>query len=324
MTFDETFLMVKRAIDSGRPAHGYLIVGSVREHGLKMTQLIIQNLFCVEAKKPCGLCAACKRVEERTEPDVHWIFPEMKSRVISAEQMREKLLAEIAQTSFSGGWKVGVLVGADRLNDSSANAFLKTLEEPPERTLFLLLTDTPQQLMPTIISRCQRIDLDAFRELSEPWLGTLISTLSSPYFRTPLERLVMSGQLSKLLEEMKEKAEVWVKEEFEKEKKVDEEEDVFLAKVSARYRELRMDFLVTLMRWFRDLFVVKAGGSEEIHFKEKADLLKERAGRLTLAQTMYNVNAIEELARQLDRNLSEETVLAYAVDRISHGVGDKP
>lgn len=324
MTFDETFLMVKRAIDSGRPAHGYLIVGSVRNHGMKLTQLIIQNLFCTAVEKPCGQCAACKRVEERTEPDVHWIFPEMKSRVISAEQMREKLLAEIAQTSFSGGWKVGVLVGADRLNDSSANAFLKTLEEPPEQTLFLLLTDTPQQLMPTIISRCQRIDLDAFRELSEPWLGTLVSTLSSPYFRTPLERLVMSGQLSKLLEEMKEKAEVWVKEEFEKEKKVDEDEDVFLAKVSARYRELRMDFLVTLMRWFRDLFVVKAGGSEEIHFKEKAELLKERAGRLTLAQTLYNVNAIEELARQLDRNLSEETVLAYAVDRIAHGVGDKP
>jgi DNA polymerase-3 subunit delta' len=324
MTFDETFQMVKRAIDSGRPAHGYLIVGSVRNHGMKITQLIIQNLFCTAAEKPCGQCAACKRVEEHTEPDVHWIFPEMKSRVISAEQMREKLLAEIAQTSFSGGWKVGVLVGADRLNDSSANAFLKTLEEPPEQTLFLLLTDTPQQLMPTIISRCQRIDLDAFRELSEPWLGTLVSTLSSPYFRTPLERLVMSGQLSKLLEEMKEKAEVWVKEEFEKEKKVDEDEDVFLAKVSARYRELRMDFLVTLMRWFRDLFVVKAGGSEEIHFKEKAELLKERAGRLTLAQTLYNVNAIEELARQLDRNLSEETVLAYAVDRIAHGVGDKP
>jgi len=324
MTFDETFQMVKRALDTGRPAHGYLIVGSVRNHGMKLTQLIIQNLFCTAVEKPCGQCAACKRVEERTEPDVHWIFPEMKSRVISAEQMREKLLAEIAQTSFSGGWKVGVLVGADRLNDSSANAFLKTLEEPPEQTLFLLLTDTPQQMLPTIISRCQRIDLDAFRELSEPWLGTLVSTLSSPYFRTPLERLVMSGQLSKLLEEMKEKAEVWVKEEFEKEKKVDEDEDVFLAKVSARYRELRMDFLVTLMRWFRDLFVVKAGGSEEIHFKEKAELLKERAGRLTLAQTLYNVNAIEELARQLDRNLSEETVLAYAVDRIAHGVGDKP
>lgn len=323
MTFDETFLMVKRALDAGRPAHGYLIVGSVRRHGMDLAMRIIQNLFCSAAFRPCGTCEACRRVKERIEPDVHWIFPEMKSRVISADQMREKLLSEISQTSFVGGWKVGVLVGADRLNEASANAFLKTLEEPPEKTLFLLLTDMPQQMLPTIISRCQRIDLDAFRELSEPWLGMLVSALSSSYYKTPVERMVMSGQLAKLLEEMKEKAEEWVSEESGKNEKVEEDSDVFEAKVSARYREMRMDFLVTIMRWYRDLFTVKAGCESVVHFKDKVDLMKERAGRLTLAQTLYNLNAVEELARQFDRNLNEETVLAYAVDRIFHGVGEK-
>ena len=323
MTFDETFQMVRRALDAGRPAHGYLIVGSVRGQGMDLAIRIIRTLFCSADEKPCGVCDCCRRVGERTEPDVHWIFPEMKSRVISVDQMREKLLSEISQTSFVGGWKVGVLVGADRLNDASANAFLKTLEEPPEKTLFLLLTDAPQQLLPTIISRCQRIDLDAFRELSEPWLGTCVSTLSSSYYKTPIERMVMSSQLSKLLEEMKEKAEAWVKEEANADANVDDDDDVFNAKVSARYREMRMDFLVTFMRWYRDLFMIKSGGGELIHFKDKADLLKERAERLTLAQTLYNVNAVEELARQFDRNLNEESVLAYAVDRIFHGVGDK-
>jgi hypothetical protein len=235
----------------------------------------------------------------------------------------ENVRAEISQTSFVGGWKVGVLVGADRLNDASANAFLKTLEEPPDKTLFLLLTDAPQQLLPTIISRCQRIDLDAFRELSEPWLGTCVSTLSSSYYKTPIERMVMSSQLSKLLEEMKEKAETCVKEEANADTNVEVDDDVFNAKVSARYREMRMDFLVTFMRWYRDLFMFKSGGGELIHFKDKADLLKERAERLTLAQTLYNLNAVEELARHFDRNLNEESVLAYAVDRIFHGVGDK-
>lgn len=323
MTFDETFQMVKRALDAGRPANGYLIVGSVRGLGMDLAIRIIRTLFCTAEVKPCGVCACCRRVAEHTEPDVHWIFPEMKSRIISVDQMREKLLAEISQTSFVGGWKVGVLVGADRLNDASANAFLKTLEEPPEKTLFLLLTDAPQQLLPTIISRCQRIDLDAFRELGEPWLGTLVSTLSSSYYKTPIERMVMSSQLSKLLEEMKEKAEDWVKEEANADTNVDDDDDVFNAKVSARYREMRMDFLITFMRWYRDLLLIKSGGGELIHFKDKGDLLKERAERLTLAQTLYNVNAVEELARQFDRNLNEESVLAYAVDRIFHGVGDK-
>jgi len=323
MTFDETFQLIKRALDAGRPANGYLIVGSVRGLGMDLAILITQTLFCTGEAKPCRACDACRRVAERIEPDVHWIFPEKKSRVISADQMRENLLAAMSQTSFAGGWKVGILAGADCLNAASANAFLKTLEEPPEKTLFLLLTDAPQQLLPTIVSRCQRIDLDAFRELGEPWRGNLLDTLASPFFRSPMERLVSANQLYAILQEMQAKAEELVKVERAQVEKVEDDEDVFKAKVSARYRELRADFLISFMRWFRDLFVIRAGGAEWAYFKEKLDVLKERAARLTLAQTFYNLNAAEEMARQFDRNLSEEMVLAYAVDRIFHGIGEK-
>ncbi|MCL2105239.1 MAG: hypothetical protein FWH21_09400 [Kiritimatiellaeota bacterium] len=320
MTFDETFQLMKRALDVGRPAHGYLIVGAVRGHGMDLAIRVIQTLFCTGETKPCQTCERCRRVSERIEPDVHWIFPEMKSRVISAEQMREHLLAEISQTSLAGGWKVGVLVGADRLNEASANAFLKTLEEPPEKTLFLLLTDTPQQLLPTIVSRCQRIDLDAFRDLAEPWRSDLLDTLASPFYRSPMERMASASHLYGILQEMQVKAEAWVKVEAAANKKVEDDEDVFKAKVSARYRELRMDFLISLMRWFRDLFVIKSGGAEWAYFTERLEVLKERAAQLTFAQTFYNLSAIEELVRQFDRNLNEETVLAYAVDRMFHGV----
>ena len=322
MTFDETFQMIKRALDAGRPANGYLIVGAVRGHGMDLALRVTQTLFCTGEAKPCGACEPCYRVTQRIEPDVHWIFPEKKSRVISAEQMREQLLASIAQTSFTGGWKVGILVGADCLNDASANAFLKTLEEPPERTLFLLLTDTPQKLLPTIVSRCQRIDLDAFRALGEPWRSSLLDTLASPFYRSPIERMVSANQLCTILAEMQAKAEEWVK-ASEQHEKVEDSDDVFKAKVSARYREMRMDFLVSLMRWFRDLFVVRSGGAAWVHYAEKLDVLRERAARLTLAQTFYNLNAVEELARQFDRNLKEETVMAYAVDRMFHGVEGK-
>lgn len=323
MTFEETFQMIRHALDAGRPAHGYLIVGAMRGQAMELAVRIIQTLFCTGEAKPCGACDPCRRVAGRTEPDVHWVFPEMKSRVISAEQMREKLLAAIAQTTFTGGWKVGVLAGADRLNETSANAFLKTLEEPPEKTLFLLLTDTPQQLLPTIVSRCQRIDLDAFRELEEPWLGTLLDTLASPFYRSPMERLFSSGQLYAVLQDMQVKAEERVREETANEKAEEDGEKVFNARVSARYREMRAAFLISFTRWFRDLLVIRAGGEAWVHFKGRLDVLAERAGRLTLAQTFYNLNAAEDMARQFDRNLNEETVLAYALDRIFHGVEGK-
>lgn len=318
---NDTFEMVKRAITAGRPAHGYLIVGPVRGAGLELSVRILQLLFCSEANKPCCACDSCRRVAERIEPDVHWIFPEKKTRIISAEQIRTQLIHEVTQTSLSGGWKAGVLVGADRLNDASANAFLKTLEEPPERTLFLLLSDAPQQLLPTLVSRCQRIDLNAQRELSEPWRSRVVETLASPLWNRPLERLAMSGVLLGVLSEIKSKAEQVVRAESGEDAKVDEDDDVFDAKVSARYREYRNDFVLTLLRWFRDLAVLQARGDDSlVHFRAKIDVLKERASRLTLAQAFYNVGAVEELARQMERNLSEETLLAYALDRIHHGV----
>ncbi len=321
MRVDDTFQMVKRAIDRGRPAHGYLIIGPVRGVAMELAVRILQVLFCKSDHAPCGSCDSCRHVVERIEADIHWVFPEKKSRVISAEQIREKLINEVTKTSFSGGWKAGVLVGADRLNESSANAFLKTLEEPPEKTLFLLLSDAPQQLLPTIVSRCQRIDLDEVRELGEPWKSRVIETLASPLLGKPLEGLAMSNVLFSVLDDIKRKAEQLVKDEALNDSKVDDDDEVFDAKVSARYRELRTDFLLTLLRWFRDLFVLKAGGDSTLVFnRAKLDVLKERAARLTLAQVLYNLHAVEELARQMEKSLSEETVLAYAIDRIHHGV----
>jgi DNA polymerase-3 subunit delta' len=321
MQLNDTYVLVKRAIETGRPAHGYLIVGPVRGIGMDLAVRILQTLFCKKDERPCGACDACRRVSERIEADIHWIFPEKKSRIISADQIREKLLAAVTQTSLGGGWKAGVLVGADRLNDASANAFLKTLEEPPEKTLFLLLSDSPQQLLPTILSRCQRIDLDDVRELGEPWKSRVIETLASPLYNRPLERLVMSNLLFSILNDIKVKAEQLVREESQQDEKVEEDAEVFDAKVSARYREMRTDFLLTLMRWFRDLFVLKAGGDESLVFtKNKVEVLRERASRLTLAQALYNLGAMEDLTRQMERNLSDETLLAYALDRMNHGV----
>lgn len=322
MNIDDTFQMVKRAIDVGRPANGYLIVGPVRGLAMDLAVRILQTLFCKSETKPCMACDACRHVVEHATADIHWIFPEKKSRIISAEQIREKLLREVTQTAFEDGWKAGVLVGVDRLNEASANVFLKTLEEPPPRTLFLLLTDAPQQLLPTIVSRCQRIDLDTVRDLAEPWKGRMVETLSSPLLKHPMEKQAMAAFLAAILADMKDKAKELVKaEDADSEVVEEEDDDVHKAKIEARYRELRTDFMLALMRWFRDLFVLRAGGGGELLYNPaRLELLKERSGRLTLAQALYNLNAVEELARQMERNLSEETLLAYTLDRIYHGV----
>jgi len=323
MRIDDTFEMIRHAFESGKPAHGYLITGPLRGLAMEMAMRILQYLFCQsQTVKPCGGCDGCRRVREKTQVDIEWIYPEKKSRVISIENIRQNLLAKVNQSSMGGGWKVGVIVGADRLNTASSNAFLKTLEEPTDKTIFLLLTEAPQQLLPTIISRCQRIDLDEVRQLEEPWRGRVIETLSFDLYRTPIERLSMCNSLFSVLIDMKNHVEELVKTEEQENDKVDDSKDIFEAKVSARYREFRGDFTLTLLRWFRDIFILCSGGESALLYNQPfAETLQERASRLNLSQAIYNLKAVEDLSVHInERNMPEESSLAYAIDRIQHGV----
>ncbi|MFA7173590.1 MAG: hypothetical protein WC340_09275 [Kiritimatiellia bacterium] len=323
MLIDDTFEMIKHAFESGRPAHGYLITGPLRGLAMDLTIRILQYLFCEsQSAKPCYLCNGCRKVRERTQVDIEWIYPERKSRVIGIDNIRGNLLAKVSQSSMQGGWKAGVIVGADRLNTSSSNAFLKTLEEPTNKTIFLLLTEAPQQLLPTIISRCQRIDLDEIRQLDEPWRGRVVETLSFDLYRTPIQRLSMCNSLFSVLTDLKSHVEGLVKREEQEHDKIEEAKEVFDAKVSARYREFRSDFTLVLLRWFRDIFVLCSGGEIALLYNQGyAKILKERAANLDLSQAIYNLKAIEELSVHMnERNMPEESTLAYAIDRIQHGV----
>ena len=157
MDVDEAFSLISRAIDAGRAAHGYLLVGDLNGAGDVLTNRILNKLFP----------DAEAQIVAKSHPDVAWLLPTGLKRIIKVDDMRECIVEPMSFASFSGGWKVGVIVGADRMEPPSANAFLKSLEEPTPKTLYLMLTDRPDAILPTIISRSQRIDLPLSEGLLE-------------------------------------------------------------------------------------------------------------------------------------------------------------
>ncbi len=140
----------------GRYAHAYLITGPAGTGKKSCARLLAMTALCQGDAKPCGVCGPCIRVQSGNHPDFTEIVPEKGRRDILAGQMRETL-AIVERQSFEGGAKVFFFPQADRINATAQNALLKTLEEPPENTIFLLVTDRPQALLPTVVSRCRPV-----------------------------------------------------------------------------------------------------------------------------------------------------------------------
>lgn len=104
----------------------------------------------------CDACASCLKAEKQSHPDITVITPEGEGRQIVVSSVR-RLQETLAYRPFEGLWKVAVIDDADKLNQSAANAFLETLEEPPADCILILISSRADMLIPTIRSRCHRI-----------------------------------------------------------------------------------------------------------------------------------------------------------------------
>jgi DNA polymerase-3 subunit delta' len=144
---------LRSAIASDRIGHAYLLVGPRGVGRAPAALALAASVNCPD--RGCGTCAVCRKVLRKAHPDVHHISAEGGQIVV--DQVRA-IREEAARAPIEGRTKVFIIDEAERLNPAAANALLKVLEEPPASALFVLMTDAPDDLLPTVSSRCRRID----------------------------------------------------------------------------------------------------------------------------------------------------------------------
>ena len=302
---------LKQGHETGRLAHAYLIVGSPRGNAMEFVESFIRFLFCRESKKPCGTCAECRRVQDHAHPDVMWIGPESKARWIVIGEDEEEGIRKVNRfvrlSPYSGQRKVAVILEADRMNESAANAFLKTLEEPPASSLLFLVTNSAQSLLPTIVSRCQRIVLSAAPEQDGPWQSALLDVLRRGPPQDSIEALIQSGRLKSILNEVKKS--VGAEEDASGKEDDDESEESREARIAARVLEVRTGLMRQVLLWKRDLLMAVLGADDSVlHFGDEKQVIREQAAKMNYAQAMRQVESMEGIIRRLGRGLPDEAV----------------
>lgn len=321
--------LLQRSLFRRRLGHAYLLSGDriddlellAGEFARLLNCPACDNPATPDDLTPCGECESCRKIANANHPDVRWLRPESKLRLIRIEQIRN-LMEAVNLKANSARYKVAVLVAADRLNDQAANAFLKTLEEPPPRTIFLLLTTEPQRMLETIQSRCLRLHCGtgAGREPDAAeleWL-TRFATHAGETKSGLFNRYLLLDHVLQRLAELKSDLETRLKERSPLEhhteidpKLADKWKDELSAAIEAEYRHQRTGLLALVQLWLRDVWLCAGDLATDdlLALPDLRDLTSDIAGRLRPEAAAENLAVIEQTMSLLHTNVQEALAL---------------
>lgn len=331
-TAEKAFSLIESAHRKGRLAHAFLITGEAGSGKAGLAARIISlvnppadagggaNLFG-EVEEP-----EAKSLDELEGDLVRIVRPRSKSRRILVDDMRalEKSFYVVAAP---GTWKVGVVLHADRMGEGAENAFLKTLEEPPPGCLLLLVSDAPELLLPTILSRCVRLPLMApvgervTSAAEEELLAALAAAARNGIgsVTTALNlRAAFSAILAKRRAEISKANDAAFKEEAKKYKNTTDSdgwladrEKFFLAQTESEYLNERGKLIEVLVSWVGDVVRQKCGVAR-LEFPAEKDTTARVADAHELRDLLRRMDGMEELRANLETNVQEQLALEVA------------
>ncbi len=196
--------LLRASVQNERTTHAYLFTGPAGSNKTQSAFALAQALLCLKgAHGPrggvCGACESCTRIRRKTHPDVHFFEPAGVNGYL-IEQIRD-IVSDVSLAPIQGNLKVYILDRVDLLGTSAANAFLKTLEEPPENVVLILLGRTRESVLPTIVSRCQIIP---FRHIPPSEAAGIVSQNTGADIERSQQAIeACSGSISKAVQFLK-------------------------------------------------------------------------------------------------------------------------
>lgn len=302
----------KTGIEMNKISHAYIINGEVDSGKKMLARAFAKTLQCESGEtEPCGKCQSCLQAETNNHPDIITITHE-KPDVITVDEIRSQLVDSITTKPYKSKYKVYIVPEAELMNANGQNAILKTIEEPPEYGVIVLLTSNLDKLLPTVVSRCMVLNTKPVRErdMLEYLMKTLGLTEDRSYFCLDFAQ----GNLGKAIKLAKnEEYSAIVDAVVGILKKIHELDLDDLTTALNHMENFKLsinDYLDLMIMWYRDVLMLKVTGNiDKLLFKQEYSIMKKQAGLMSFQSIENKIDAIERAKSRLVAHANFEVTM---------------
>ena len=298
---------LQNAISTNKVSHAYIINGERNSGKEFIARIFAMTLQCEKGEtEPCGECHSCKQAMSNNQPDIIYIGHE-KPNTIGVEDIRGQINNDIGIKPYSSPRKIYIMNEGEKMTVQAQNALLKTLEEPPEYAVILILTTNVEALLPTILSRCVVLNMKPVSDAKVK--KYLMEELGVPDYKANICVAFARGNIGKAkllasseeFEKVKDEAITLVK--YINDMEINE--IVKAIKKITEYKFDVNDYLDILSVWYRDVLLYKATKDiNSLIFKDELQQIRRVADRSTYEGIETIVNALQQAKRRLEANVN--------------------
>ena len=326
-----TIASLQTAVARQRLAHAYLFHGEAAI-GKRSTALRFAQALNCERSSPgetidaCGICRSCRQIEARAHPDFFVIEPDAEQAIpqIKIEQVRE-IEQQIMYRQLIGERKICLIDEADRMTIGAANALLKTLEEPPDHSLFFLISSRPEALPATIRSRCQslRFATPARTQVE----AALILRRETPPVDARLLAIISEGRIGEALSADAKEIRLRQQELLELMRPQSLQSITALLSAAETYAKADRlpEILAWLARWIRDIVIIQVGGDrDQLLYLDELPTLAAYTRQAKTDSLLDLLQDIEKTEQQATRHLNLQMALENILLRLRDALALAP
>lgn len=306
---------LKNALIKNQIAQAYMLIGESGMGKRTIATAFAESILCEERKpgeyEHCGRCQSCHQVENLNHPDCIFVTHE-KPELISVDEIREQLVSNVEIKPYQGSRKVYIVPDAEKMNEQAQNALLKTLEDPPEYAVIILLVANADMMLQTILSRSIKLPLSPLPD--DVIEDKLIKNYAQPKYRASsivkfargnLGRAIEMSENDEFIEDKNLAAEIMKRvvrtESYQWKEWIDE-----LTKDKSRL----LFFLGLFMDYYRDILMLKSGADRDrLMFADEGDVIEKEAFEYDFEGLKNCIEAIEDTKTKIRSNVKPSLAL---------------